>query len=508
MRAKRVVSAILFAITLMQGILISASNSNEEEWMKPTYDGRNIGVVTPVQDQGDSDLCWAYSAIGAAETSLLKSNLAEKTIPNSTILSPTQLGYACQNRGSDPLGNTNEIKNDGDFRYSKGSSYYAASLFSQWCGPVKYGLLYNCNGWENAKYCLTGALNINPSDLKNSEESRLELKKAIVKYGAVTFSYNNAREEYYYNPSNETGTAAYSHACVIVGWDDNIPSSDFMPGGATQNGGWLIKNSYNSLPFFYLSYDNTSSNTYAFSFVSREDYDNNYFYDSDTADFGLGSLLKPKNAANIFEAKGGTETKKESIAAVNVGIDGNDAKISVKVYTNLKNTSDPTSGDLAATGCLETKYPGYHTIELSNAVETEKGSYFSVVAEITNSANAYFKLTQNSGRSFMNRGSGWNEAVGVPRIKAYTKTVDKEIEISDSYVALNTAENKKGFLILAYYEDILLKGTQVISIDNSINKKFDIPGEWEKGDGCRLKAFFWESFGTIVPICFDETSWE
>lgn len=506
MRAKRIVSAILFTIMLIQGISISANN--EETWLKSAYDGRDIGIITPVQDQGSSNLCWAYSAIGAAEASLLKSNLAGSIAANSNILSPTQLGYACQTRGTDPLGNTLAVHGDGDYRQSKGSTYYAASLFSQWCGPVSRNLTDNCDGWKNAKYCLTEALNINPQNLKTDAKSRLELKKAIVKYGAVTFSYTNASERFYYNPSNETGANAYSHACVIVGWNDNIPSSDFMPGGATQNGGWLVKNSYNSLPYFYLSYDNTSSNTYTFSFAPREKYDNNYFYDSDTADFGLASLLKPKKAANIFEAKSGTKAKKESITAVNVGIDGNDAKINVKVYTNLKNTSDPTSGDLTATGCLDAKYPGYHTVELSKEAEVENGSYFSIVAEVTNSENAYFKLTQNNGRSFINRGSGWSESSAVPRIKAYTKTVDKEIEFSDSCVVLNTKENKKGVLILAYYDDLLLKNTQIIPIDNSTNKQFDIPAEWEKGNNRRLKAFFWESLGTVIPICSDEISWK
>ena len=58
------------------------------------------------------------------------------------------------------------------------------------------------------------------------------------------------RETLYYNPKNEQGSTISPHACTIIGWDDNIPSDKFVPNGATQKGGWLVKNSYKSLEYF------------------------------------------------------------------------------------------------------------------------------------------------------------------------------------------------------------------------------------------------------------------
>ena len=102
------------------------------------------------------------------------------------------------------------------------------------------------------------------------------MKRAIVKYGAVTFSYNNVREAYYYNPSKESGSSP--HACTIIGWDDTIPAENFYPSKTTTDGGWLVKNSYSSLPYFYLSYEVTCEQIYAFDYVMNDKYDNNYFY--------------------------------------------------------------------------------------------------------------------------------------------------------------------------------------------------------------------------------------
>lgn len=141
------------------------------------------------------------------------------------------------------------------------------------------------------------------NDNLSKDQQIIAIKNAIVKYGAVTFSYNNVRD--YYNPKNETGDDVYPHACTLIGWDDNILATNFEPNGATQNGGWLVKNSYNSLPYFYLSYDTSiSSFVYAFKFEKKDKYDYNYFYDYEFNDF-LNYTKNCKFAGNIYQAKKG-----------------------------------------------------------------------------------------------------------------------------------------------------------------------------------------------------------
>lgn len=52
------------------------------------YDGRDDGIVTPVKDQGDTNLCWAYSSIAAAESSILKSGIDPTVTKDTLSLNP------------------------------------------------------------------------------------------------------------------------------------------------------------------------------------------------------------------------------------------------------------------------------------------------------------------------------------------------------------------------------------------------------------------------------------
>ncbi len=437
----------------------------------PKYDGRETGIITPVRDQGASSLCWAYSAISAAEASILKSGISE-----SVALSPEQLGYVRHNRDADPLSNTIGESTGENWYYATGNSSYAPSLFSQWCAPVSASLAEDCNGFENCAYILKESINLDGA-------TREQIKKAIVKYGAVTFSYNNLRESYYYNPSGETASGAYPHACTIIGWDDTIPAEYFAPGGAKQDGGWLVKNSYSSLPYFYLLYDNNSSNIYAFSFYPRYMYDSNYFYDSDTIDFGLGAILKLKRVANIFTAH-----EFADITAVNVGIDGANTNLMVKVYTNV--SEDPTDGTLMQVQQMSLEYPGYYTVELEKPVRIEKGERFSIVCE---TEGGHFKITQNSGNSYFNRNGTWEKSPYSPRVKAYT--VDKKLYFTGNSVCLNASVSGK--LILSTYDNERMTDARIFDVTPG-EQSITIPGEYTG----TLRAFFWDE--KLRPLLVEE----
>ena len=61
------------------------------------YDGRDYGIITPVKDQGNSNLCWAYSSMAAAEASILKSGI-DKTVTKDTLsLNPVAAAYRVYN---------------------------------------------------------------------------------------------------------------------------------------------------------------------------------------------------------------------------------------------------------------------------------------------------------------------------------------------------------------------------------------------------------------------------
>ena len=394
------------------------------------YDGRDDGIVTPVKDQGDTNLCWAYSSIAAAESSILKSGIDPTVTKDTLSLNPMAAAYRVFKRESDPLGNTDGDWQSVNYLTQSGDPLKIAKLYSMWWAPVS-GNVVTTNPYENPAYRFENAIYI-PENKSNPEEYIRSIKKAIAKYGAVTFQYNNARETLYYNPKNEHGSTISPHACTIIGWDDNIPSDKFVPNGATQKGGWLVKNSYKSLEYFWLSYDNTSSCSYAFSFAPKDKYDFNYYYDGSMGDF---PLRKDKSVANVFKAKKSDDLKDEYIKAVNVAIGGENVTAKVEIYKNVDypyggQDNVPVSGGyLANTTTAYFENSGYVTIELNQPVKIEKDQWFSAIVSVSNeNGDAKIMTSYKNGRemSYINNGSGWTQLKNyVGRIKVYTKLENK-----------------------------------------------------------------------------------
>lgn len=470
---------------------------------QPRFDSREYGIVTPVKDQGNTSLCWAYSTASASETSILRKGIDPTVTAKSVFLSPQQIGYARHNRGSDPLGNTKgEITAQAaEWAYAGSGTKYAAGLLSTWCGPVGKDFPHNVNGWENAAYKLESAVAINGSKLAESAEAREKMKRAIVKYGAVTFSYNNARETERYNPNNDK--SGQPHACTIIGWDDTLPAETFVPGGAKLDGGWLVKNSYNSLQYFYISYEVTCEQIYAFDYAPDDKYDYNYFYDEKAEDFGIGSLIKITNAANIFKAKKGTAEKPEEIKAVSVGISGENAVCTVEIYTDVpKGNFNPENAAPAASKTVNLEYGGFNCIELDTPVKIENGSDFAVVAKVQ---NGYITLNEASGKSYANRGA-WMPLDAVPRIKAFTKIKDKienYVKFISDYQVKAAAGSGVRQLVLLRCESGILKDVHIETIDfDAANEKtIALPIEWKRTENTVYKAFLWDSLNNLKPLC-------
>lgn len=403
-----------------------------------SYDSRDMNIVTPLKDQGDTNLCWAYSSIAVAETSILKSGI-DSTVNNTNLsLSPIAVGYSRYKRNADPLGNTPGEYASTNYLKASGDPTYAETLFSQWCGPIYNNISANADCFENSAYRFVESSQIYNDNLSKDQQI-IAIKNAIVKYGAVTFSYNNVREKYYYNPKNETGDDVYPHACTLIGWDDNILATNFEPKGATQNGGWLVKNSYNSLPYFYLSYDTSiSSYVYAFKFEKKDKYDYNYFYDYVFNDF-LNYTKNCKFAGNIYQSKKGDSEHVEYLKAVNVAVLGKNYSCNVEIYTNLTDVSNPTSGDLAATATSSFETSGYKTISLDAPVKLTANSNFGVVVRLNGDSSAVLRLAHCTNQSFEKTSSGWrNLNTCTARIKAFTSLVQEtqtQIDIAQAEIS-------------------------------------------------------------------------
>ena len=429
------VSALLLAVLFiyLSAVPITASAkmavpSADEIVKMSKYDGRDYGIITPVKDQGDSNLCWAYSSIAASEASILRQNIGGADA-SSLSLNPVAAAYRSFRRESDPLSNTDGVSKSGDYTKATGNPLNVAKLFSMWWGPVA-GNQANIDPFANPSYRFENAFYI-PENKSNPDEGIRMVKKAIAEYGAVTFQYNNLRECTYYNPKNESGSGSSPHACTIIGWDDNIPASKFIPGSAERDGGWLVKNSYKSCEYFWLSYDNTSSSMYAFTYAAKDKYDYNYFYDGSLDDF---SLRKDKVIANVFQAqKGGTNGKVELIKAVNVGVQGENVTVEVEIMKNLdypfngQGNVPVSGGQSAGTTVKSFEHGGYVTVELKDPVKVDPNEWFSVIVRVSNSAgNAKIVTAYRAGKdlSYVGSGENWNKLGNfVGRIKAYTSLV-------------------------------------------------------------------------------------
>lgn len=390
--------------------------------------------LTPVKDQGDTNLCWAYSAINASEASILKNKIGNK---DSLRLNPKALAYRKYVRKADPLGNTaNYYKNADDWTARPGHIEQTTALLSMWQGPIG-GDKPAADVWENSLYRFENANLI--SSGKDGEARISEIKRAIAEYGAVTAScyYDGGTKQYYNDAGIKNGVP---HAITLVGWDDDIDKSLFSPGQVTRNGGWLVKNSYSDNGYFWLTYESKIATTtaWAFTYAPKDSYDYNYYYDNNEDSFGL---LKLKQFANVYEAKKGTDGKEEYVEAVNVGFVGNDVNVKIKVYTNLSGWGQTSveKGTLAAEKAQTFKYGGYNTIKLDNPVKVSVGTYFSIVVEVSNpDGNAFVSVVQSDTKkpSFRKTSDGYDYISNggcIARIKAYTKLKDAAPEHTHNY---------------------------------------------------------------------------
>ncbi len=357
----------------------------------PTYyNAQNAGLVTPAKHQASTGACWAFAAISAAETSVIKNGLSTLAETDYSEAHLTWFGLRSLSRNLfDPT------CGDGIFcesPYTDGGNW-TRSLFTlaRWAGVQSE---------ENAPFNTFPELMGNYDDderytsfahLQNSQyipkTDFSGIKKAILNHGSITVSY-------YHNAAfvnTVDGTSAYyqdrvtntNHTAAIVGWDDSFSKDNFKhtPEG---DGAWLVKNSWGEQwgnnGFFWISYYDTSLCDFVtYEMESIDNYDNNYQYDG----FGYKGWAfitgeQTMSMANIF-----TPDSLEEVKAISFYTVQNDVDYTVSVYTDLEDENIPTSGQkqIETTGHFD--YRGYYTVKLPKAVAVKPNQKYSVVVTIT-----------------------------------------------------------------------------------------------------------------------------
>lgn len=104
-------------------------------------------------------MCWAYSSIAAAESSILKSGIDPTVTKDTLSLNPMAAAYRVFKRESDPLGNTDGDWQSVNYLTQSGDPLKIAKLYSMWMAPVS-GNVVTTNPYENPSYRFENAFNI------------------------------------------------------------------------------------------------------------------------------------------------------------------------------------------------------------------------------------------------------------------------------------------------------------------------------------------------------------
>ena len=474
---KKLMRATAFATALA----ITASAMSLSAYAAPAkYSSVDQGYITPVKNQGQWGICWAFTSTAISEASLIK-EFPDKFKADTLDLSENLLSYMISHPSL--YGKLNSSGDYATYTASSDTGYLTAG------GNVWNAGLAVMNGigpyYENSQYPYSsygtpGIVNKSFTEseyyeLRNSGAAKLtgmyvaninqnnsndQLKELILTYGAASLSYcdttNYGRTDgkfgddgssyYYYCPEEYTS----NHAVTVVGWDDSIPASAFKTAPAG-NGAWLIKNSWGDDSrddgYFWLSYYDKSIESsgvaYDYTVDGADDYyDTLYSYDGGNSSSWFGFGLSTMYGANVFTAEDASNITGAAVYT-SKGMD-----IELSVYTGLKDKTNPTSGTKAATATKENVgYEGYYSLQFDSSVKVQKGDTFAIVAKITNnsgSARIYseygydmngltYTLNTNKGESYYtyDPDSFWDDCANNKKnnlmIKAYA--VDAECTV-------------------------------------------------------------------------------
>lgn len=418
------------------------------------FDLRDEGIITSVKNQIVNGPCWAFSAIASAESSMMK----QKYGPELDF-SEEHLAYFFYNRQNDPLGNTMGDRNIAvsawdTYKSIGGNMQLASKFLSTWsgvAGETAFPYSTSADGLDDSMAYVSEAHLQNARFIADSSVN--ELKEVIYSYRQPV-GINYYHEDMYWN--KETGAyccpekkGSINHAVTIVGWDDNYSRDNFPDAGRVSgDGAWIVKNSWGvqsgDQGYIYISYeDKTLTGGVSADFESAENYDHNYQYDGSSGSSSI-SVNSGASHANVFQVKG-NPSGSELLKAVGILVNSSNAELSVDVYTDLKNPSDPAVGTHSINGQrVSTSYTGYYTFSLEQEVPLREGSYFSVIfTNCSGSAKSFaiesavdsgwikFETGVESGQSFYRKeeGEAWQDMNGDyltskkavnARIKAYT----------------------------------------------------------------------------------------
>ena len=371
------------------------------------FDARDWGWVTPGKLQGDNDDCWAFATVASLETSLLKSTGVAYNLSQNYV-QKLQLKYY-------------EI---GDLRNSlTGFSYSGLGYALSWYGVLVTDADYDDRGMiadtdmdvprihvQDAMFIYTGM-----------DDTIDLLKRAIIKYGAVTVQY------YVLDPEVEIPTEGEdialmdhaTHYISLIGWDETRPISDGDP-----NGLWLTKDSlYGFSEAEYINFPNIDyyaivPQSVGIAYIFENDIDYHVNYQTDLT--GLTGFDENYTYySNEFTSK-----YDEFIGAVGTYFNESGINYSFDVFVNNKKVHTQSG---------VSEFAGFRTIVLDKYIPIKAGDQFKVVFK-SNAVpyQAWSRVHYLNGTSLTsNDGNSWTDFAPLNKtvcLKVYTVEEDKEVK--------------------------------------------------------------------------------
>ena len=339
---------------------VVAADTDTSALVPAYFDLREKGRVSQIRNQGTYGTCWAFAATSALESSLLPE---EKYLFSVDNMSMSNSFHANQYDGGE---------------YTMGMAYLAA-----WQGPVlEKNDPYGDGVSDDTLKAVKHVQEMQIIDGKDYEG----IKEAVFKYGGVESSlYSTIRSSQdssvYYNRENSAycyiGTEKPNHDVVIIGWDDNYPSSNFN----TQlegDGAFICQNSWGSDfgedGIFYVSYYDTNIGTHNVVYTRVDDTDNyDHIYQSDLCGWvgNMGYDNEQIYGANIFKAIGN-----EKLSAASFYATGANTEYELYVVHDFKNEKSFANREKLASGVV--KKAGYYTVDFDEQ-QLKAGEKYAIV---------------------------------------------------------------------------------------------------------------------------------
>ncbi len=375
--------------------------------LRSSFDPREEGLVTPVRDQGGSDLCGPFASMAALEASLVYDDAASEGLIEAGLSPYHAVYFATMGDEEREAGGLNAFMPDNP--YAGGiSPFRIANSLAAGKGAVIVREGETDAAYDSMDEALrfasdvrlagTAALGLAAGSYWEALEGdalRAAAKRIIAEEGLVTAEFCswqgpnfNGEHSCYYAAPNQTGYAA-DHYVAVVGWDDDFPCENFNEAMRPEcDGAWLVKNSWGAdqgdAGYFWISYEDASLDVQTALFgEAKRAGEAMYQYDEAGWTDSLSVGGDAGWAANVFVAE-----RDEWLDRVQFCTTGIDTAYEVEVHRGATD-ADPRGGELVAACAGVQELPGYATVELDEPVALAAGETFAVVVRVQNEGYAY-----------------------------------------------------------------------------------------------------------------------